>query len=185
MSSIVLRCTQCFFALGEEAPKPVVGGRVTLFHGFGSRRLGQWVFRSPQFILGTTAVNGRHAARLAEIPAMASSDRGRREVGGLDGWPDQGEMERWRKIRRGQFGQRKTPKLASEPCDRLTMHRDGVPVGTVVNGTLGGSSFSGDSKKLQVDGRQGHVHNRQPRLSFTSMLLSYFHRPPKLEAAVF
>lgn len=161
MSSIVLRCTQCFLAFGEEAPKSMVGSRMTLFHGFGSRRLRQWVFRSTQLELGAAAVNGRHAAGLAEIPAMASSNGGGREVGGLGGCPDQGEMERRRKVRRGQFGQRKTPKLASEACDRLTMHCDGVSVGSVVNGTLGGSSFSGDSKKLQVDRRRSHVHNRR------------------------
>lgn len=37
-------------------------------------------------------------------------------------------MEGRRKVRRGQFGQRKTPNLASKPCDESTGHRDGVSV---------------------------------------------------------
>jgi len=37
-------------------------------------------------------------------------------------------MERRRKVRRGQFGQRKGPNLASKPCDGLTGHRDSASV---------------------------------------------------------
>lgn len=68
-------------------------------------------------------MNGRYAAGLAKI--AASRNRGRREVGRLGGGPDQGEMEGRRKVWRGQFGERKASKLASESCDRLAMHRDG------------------------------------------------------------
>lgn len=85
MSGIVFRRAQCLFALGEETPQSMVGCRVTAFQRFGRHRLRQWVFRHAQFKLGTASVDGRDSAGLAEIPAMASDNRGGREVGGLDG----------------------------------------------------------------------------------------------------
>lgn len=96
MSIIVLRRAQCFFVPGEEAPESMVGGRMAPLHLFGRHRLRQWVLRCSQFELWTGPVNGRYAARLAEI--AAGRNRGGREVGRLGGGPDQGEMEGRRKV---------------------------------------------------------------------------------------
>ena len=146
MSDIVFRRAQCRFALGEEAPEAMVGCRVTPFHRLGRRRFRQWVLRNTQSEFRTTPVNSRHTTGLAEIPALASGGRGGREVGGLDGRPNQREMERRRKVCRGQLGQRKTPNLASKPCDILSRHGEGVCVWTVAKESRGGRFFSGTPK---------------------------------------
>lgn len=85
MSGIVFRRAQCLSTLGEETPQSMVRCRVTAFQRVGRHGFRQGIFRHTQFKLGATSVNGRDAAGLAEIPAMASGNRGGREVGGLDG----------------------------------------------------------------------------------------------------
>lgn len=146
MSDIIFRRAQCRFALGEESPEAMVRCRMAPFHRFGRRRFRQWVLRNTQSELRTTPVNSRHTTGLAEIPALASGGRGGREIGGLDGGSNQGEMEGRRKVRRGQIGQRKTSNLTSKPCDVLSRHSEGVCVWTVAKGSRGGRFFSGTSK---------------------------------------
>lgn len=65
-------------------------------------------------------------------------------------------MEGRRKIRRGQFGQRKAPSLASEPCHGMTGHRDGASV-VEWTGFLVGGSFLGIQKAAVGPVTGGHV----------------------------
>lgn len=161
MRVVIFRGTQRLTILGEETPKSMVRGRMTLVQLPGRNGLGQWVLRHAQFESGTGTVNGGHATGLAKI--TTGSDGGGRKVRGLDGGPSQGEMERWRQVRGGQLGQRETIALAGEPGNGLTMHCERMGEGVLER--LGDSRertvLRAPEQKLAewTFRRLGHVHN--------------------------
>jgi hypothetical protein len=146
----------------EEAPKSMVRGRIAFLKRLGRNRRGQWVFRHSKSEPGSGTVNSGYTTRLVQITVLGVILGGRcggRKVRALDRQPVQGEMERGRKVWRGQFRQRERPGLANQSRNRLTVH-GGHNGGLVWTNTVGGCDPFLGFWRTPTFPRLGHVIQR-------------------------